>query len=146
MPNLPRHRRIVAGVDGSPNSLAALRRAAAEAQRRHTSLDVIRVLPGGRLRSFAGTGSEWLRLRALVARTLPADQHLTTRLHLSHGDPAAALIKAARDADLLVIGARENSLHGDPLGGHTVPAVLSEIPCEVIVCVSADQSAAIRDT
>jgi hypothetical protein len=39
-----------------------------------------------------------------------------------------------RAAEALVIGARVNSRHGAPLGGETVPAVLSAAPCEVIVC------------
>jgi len=134
---LPDQRCVVVGIDGSPNSLAALHRAANEAQRRHARLDVYRVLPDeptGPLR----TATEWLRLRSLVADQLPTTQHLTTRLRVTTGDPAQALITAARHAELLVIGAREHSEHGNPLGGPTVPAVISGTPCEVIVC--ADHS------
>lgn len=136
----PDHRRIVVGVDGSPNSLAALWRAANEAERRHARLDVYRVRPEGRPMSFIGSLNEWLRLRSLVARELPAARHPMTRLHIAHGDPATALIKAAGRAEVLVIGAREHSEHGNPLGGATVPAVLSGAPCEVTVC--ADHAAA----
>ena len=117
--------------------MAALQRAANEAQHRHARLDVIRVVSSGGPSAFMGTASEWLRLRALVAHALPTAQHVTTRLRIAYGDPATALIGAARRADLLVIGARENSERGNPLGGPTVPAVLSGAPCKVIVCEGA---------
>ena len=41
---IPEHRSVVVVVDGSPNSLAALRRVAREALERHARLDVVRVL------------------------------------------------------------------------------------------------------
>ncbi|GAA1821962.1 universal stress protein [Actinomadura chokoriensis] len=41
---MPEHRSVVVGVDGSPNSLAALHRAAREALERRARLDVVRVL------------------------------------------------------------------------------------------------------
>lgn len=129
----PDHRRVIVGVDGSPNSLAALRRAAAAAERRHARLDVYHVLPE-RTGSLMNTATEWLRLRSLVARELPTSKHPMIRLHIAHGTPAEALLKAARRAELLVIGARDHSEHGNPLGGPTVPAVLSGAPCEVVVC------------
>jgi nucleotide-binding universal stress UspA family protein len=130
----PAQRCVAVGVDGSPNSMAALQRAASEAQRRHARLDVIRVVSAGGPWAFRSTASEWLRLRALVAHALPTAQHVTTRLRITHGDPATALIRAARRADLLVIGAGENSKRGNPLGG---PTVLSGAPCKVIVCEGA---------
>jgi len=129
----PDQRCVVVGVDGSPNSLAALKRAATEAQHRHARLDVYQVLLEGRAGPL-DTLTQWLRLRSLVADELPTAQHLTTRLRIATGDPATALIKAARHAELLVIGAREHSEHGNPLGGPTVPAVVSGAPCEVIIC------------
>jgi len=50
-------RRIVVGVDGSPNSVAALRRAVTQAGRRHAELELVYVVaPGaGRLAIEAGT-------------------------------------------------------------------------------------------
>ncbi|MCW2942719.1 MAG: hypothetical protein JWN00_5704 [Actinomycetia bacterium] len=131
---VPSRRCVVVGVDGSPNSKAALQKAAAEAQLRHARLDVIRVVPPNGPWAFMGTATEWLRLRALVANALPTAQHLTTRLRVVYGEPVAALLSAARSADLLVIGAREGSGHGDSFGGTVVPAVLSGVSCRVIVC------------
>ncbi|HEU5025978.1 MAG TPA: universal stress protein [Spirillospora sp.] len=142
---MPEHRAVVVGVDGSPNSLAALRRAAREAVQRHARLDVIRVVNPGAdstprpLR----TAKEWLRLRDLVAHTIPRTQHLTTRLKITHGRPGEALAKAAEHAELLVIGARVNSEHGNPFGGDTVPLARELARCPVVIC--ADQTAASRE-
>lgn len=129
---IPGPRYVAVGYDGSPNSAAALRRAATEAQRRHARLDVINVIPreGGLRRMPAA----WLRLRKDVAQRLPRIQHVTTRLRIGRGEPSAVLCRMAKRAELLVIGARMNSGHGTPLGGATVPAVLSGASCDVIVC------------
>jgi hypothetical protein len=76
----------------------------------------------------------WLRLRKEVARLLPRLQHVSTRLRIARGDASTELCRTAKHAELLVIGARVNSRHGKPLGGATVPEILSGAPCEVIVC------------
>lgn len=129
---LPGPRYVTVGYDGSPNSTVALRRAFEEAKRRHARLDVVRVIPriGGLLR----TPAAWLRLRNEVARLIPRAQHITTRLRIARGDAGVELPRIAERAEVLVIGARLNARHGKPLGGDTVPAVLSAAPCEVIVC------------
>lgn len=131
-------RRVAVGVDGSPNSLAALRRAAHEAEERRARLDVYAVVDGPA--TLADRVRAWLRLRDTVARVLPAAQHVTTRLHVGVGDPASVLVDASAAADVLVIGARLHSEEGSPLGGAVVPRVVGEAACAVFVC--ADQSAA----
>jgi nucleotide-binding universal stress UspA family protein len=132
MPVIPGPRYVLIGFDGSPNSHAALQRAASEAQKRHARLDVVRVVPaaGGPLR----TPVAWLRLRTEVARALPRTQHLTTRLRIARGDVATELNRLAGRADVLFIGARQTSATGNPLGGATVPALLSSSPCHVVIC------------
>jgi nucleotide-binding universal stress UspA family protein len=136
---IPGPRFVVAGFDGSPNSTEALRRAAAEARERHARLDVVRVIPhGGILR----TPRAWLRLRDEVARIVPRTQHISTRLRIAHGDPGDRLARLAGRAEALVIGARLHSRHGSPLGGHTVPMVLSNARCDVIVCENDAETAA----
>jgi nucleotide-binding universal stress UspA family protein len=134
---IPAHRCVIVGVDGSPNSIAALRRAADEAKRRGARLDVIRVAGdrGQWLLSPARVAA-WLRLRRLVARQLPKTQHITTRLRLAYGSPAGVLIRAADHAELLVVGARGHAPNSSLLGGDTVPRVLSASPCEVVVCAN----------
>ncbi|GAA2107719.1 universal stress protein [Actinomadura alba] len=132
MPVIPGPRYVLIGFSGSPNSYAALNRAAAEAQKRHARLDVVRVIPatGGRLR----TPAAWLRLRNDVARVLPRTQHLTTRLRIARGDVATELNRLARRADVLFLGARQTSAAANPLGGATVHALLSSSPCHVVIC------------
>ncbi|SNS11379.1 universal stress protein [Actinomadura mexicana] len=139
---VPEQRSVVVGVDGSPNSMAALRRAAREAAERRARLDVIRVMEPGDAparRPFRAV-KEWLRLRRLVARLIPRSRHLTTRLRVLHGEPGVVLAEAAGRAELLVVGARAHSEHGNPLGGDTVPVVRERARCEVVIC--ADQRAA----
>ncbi|WP_329260907.1 universal stress protein [Actinoallomurus sp. NBC_01490] len=123
---------VAVGHDGSPNATVALRRAAAEARRRHARLDAIRVTPrpGGLRR----TPVAWLGLRKEVARLLPRLQHISTRLRIARGDTSTELCRIAKHAELLVIGARVNSRHGKPLGGATVPEILAGAACDVIVC------------
>ncbi|HEY7488464.1 MAG TPA: universal stress protein [Streptosporangiaceae bacterium] len=136
---IPAQRCVIVGVDGSPNSIAALHRGAKEAKDRSARLDVIRVIADRRGRRLSPDRVvAWLRLRGMVARELPRTQHVTTRLRIAYGSPAGMLIRAAARAELLVIGAREHSEYGNLLGGDTVPRVLSGSPCEVIVC--ADQA------
>jgi len=138
---IPAHRCVIVGVDGSANSIAALRRAANEAKRRNARLDVIRVAGDRGQWIFRPTRvAAWLRLRRLVARELPRTQHITTRLRLAYGSPAGVLIRAADRAELLVVGAREHAQHGRLLGGDTVPRVLAASPCEVVVCANQTQS------
>ncbi|RKS71025.1 universal stress protein family protein [Actinomadura pelletieri DSM 43383] len=139
---MPEHRSVVVGVDGSPNSMAALRRAAREAVERHARLDVVRVLEtdGATGIRLLPTAREWLRLRRLVAHTIPRAQHLGTRLRIVHGTPGRALADAAEHAELLVVGARAHSEYGNPLGGDTVPVVREHARCALLVC--ADHTAA----
>ncbi|GAA4622071.1 hypothetical protein GCM10023196_012780 [Actinoallomurus vinaceus] len=129
---VPGPRYVITGFDGSPNSVAALRRAAEEARRRHARLDVVQVVPASE--GLWRWGRAWLRLRDEVARLLPRSQHVTTRLRVARGDAGAELTRLAERAEVIVVGARLNSHNGDPLGGCTVPTVLTASPCEVIVC------------
>jgi nucleotide-binding universal stress UspA family protein len=91
--------RVVVGVDGSPNSLAA--RAA---------------------------------LRELIARFGPDSPDVPVRLRVERGEPAAVLLVVSAGAELLVIGARAHSAHGNMFGGDTVPRCLDHAQCHVDVC------------
>jgi nucleotide-binding universal stress UspA family protein len=134
---IPTQRCVLVGVDGSPNSIAALHRAADEAKRRGARLDVVNVISDRREGVFSRAAA-WFRLRRLVARELPRTQHITTRLRIAYGNPAGVLIRVASRAELVLVGARGSSAHGNLIGGDTVPRVLSAAPCKVIIC--ADQA------
>ena len=143
---VPEQRSVVVGVDGSPNSMAALRRAAREASERRARLDVVRVLKPGEtlVRCPLRAVREWLALRSLVAREIPRSRHLTTRLRVVSGEPGEALVEAAERAELLVVGARLHSEYGNPLGGDTVPVVRERARCEVVIC--ADHRASVGES
>jgi len=128
---IPGPRYVLVGFDGSPNATVALRRAAAEARRRNARLDVVRVIDGG---GPLRRPRAWLRLREEVARLIPRSQHVSTRLRIAEGDPGTQLALLADRAELLVVGSRLNSRYGAPFGGDTVPTVLSNARCGVIVC------------
>jgi len=102
---------IIVGVDGSAHSQWALERAMNEAVARHVPLTVLSVHSRG-----AATGTEGdldldqaaeevqaLVNQAMSRRCGPA---LPVTVGVMTGSPAAELIGAARDADLLVVGAR----------------------------------------
>ncbi|MFD0688665.1 universal stress protein [Actinomadura fibrosa] len=136
---VPDQRRVVVGVDGSPNSIAALHRAAREARDRHARLLVLRVLRPGDSSAprLFRTAKEWKHLRTLVAAEVPRSQHPTTTLRIVYGEPGEVLAKASEHAELLVVGARLHSEYGNPLGGDTVPVVREKARCQLVIC--ADQ-------
>ncbi|MFJ8248445.1 universal stress protein [Streptomyces sp. NPDC094466] len=110
--------RIVVGVSGSPGSLAALHRAAAEARERHAELYAVLAwqLPGGGLGGRATYGNAVLRecreaavedLRTVLDRAFAVRRPGVALSGLAvRGEPGAVLVEAAASADgLLVVGA-----------------------------------------
>ncbi|WP_308299591.1 universal stress protein [Streptomyces sp. CJ_13] len=110
-------RRVVVGVTGTPGSMSALHRAAAEARVRDAELRVVLAWqsPGGELGSRNGLGPSALaecraavveRLREVLDTAFGAVKPGVTVAGLTvRGTPGAALVDAARDAqDLLVVG------------------------------------------
>ncbi|ETK32940.1 universal stress protein [Microbispora sp. ATCC PTA-5024] len=105
---------IVAGVDGSRAGFEAAAWAAREAAMRHVPLRVVHVLPawvcevseGDRLGGVAA----WMRVNAstvlaeALAWATPEALDVPVDSALLPGDPRQALIEAAGDADLLVLG------------------------------------------
>jgi nucleotide-binding universal stress UspA family protein len=108
-------RTIVAGVDGSPNSAAALRWAHAEAQRRGGR--VLALYAWGFIRpGHAGgdhtfdpdytTARATAELAAFVDKALGIEAAGDVRQRASYAYPPTALLAAADVAELLVVGAR----------------------------------------
>jgi len=125
-------RRVVAGVDGSPNSVAALRRAVAQAGLRHAELEVVCVIAED---AGAHTAASALTmLRDTLVAVSPDGVGVPSRLRVERGEPALALVAVCGDAELLVIGARANSRRGNMFGGRTVPRCLDYARCRVDVC------------
>jgi nucleotide-binding universal stress UspA family protein len=124
--------RVVVGVDGSPNSLAALGRAITQARLRDAELDVVRVIPEDADESAAAAARAGLR--GLIARLGPDRPDVPVRLRVERGEPAAVLLVVSAGAELLVIGARAHSARGNMFGGDTVPRCLDYAQCHVDVC------------
>lgn len=137
---------IVAGVDGSPASLRALRWAWGQAQSTGAALTVVIAWHQPALYAdgvCAGVGipfTDWRevarsQLEAAIRDTLGEDGFRSVATRVIRGHPAAVLIKAARNADLLVVGAHgHGAILGTLLGSvslhlaHHAPCPLTIIP------------------
>lgn len=122
--------RVVAGVDGSSNSVAALREAVAQARDRGAELDLVMVVPESA--SGAEVSRALTTLDAIVAGEYPRGVRVKIRRRVERGDPAPVLLRASADAELLVIGA-----HGSTrrlFGAMTVSQCVENVRCEIEVC------------
>jgi nucleotide-binding universal stress UspA family protein len=128
--------RVVVGVDGSPNSVAALRRAVMQAHRREAVVEVVHVVDGETDPGARDTALDAGRrlIAGVVAKTFPDGPQVIVRARVECGEPAPVLVRASEGADLLVIGAREHSGYGNLFGGVTVPGCLDHARCPVDVC------------
>lgn len=143
---------IVAGVDGSRESISALATAATLARGRQCPLHAVTVLPpfpSYHLVSEADDGSdnvEQLRtglksaeLRDLLARTIP-DGDWTSEVAI--GRPARILTTVAehRGADLIVLGRREHGVMDKVFGGETTLQVMRMASIPVLAVSSPLES------
>jgi nucleotide-binding universal stress UspA family protein len=115
---------VVAAVDGSPPSVLALRHAAAEAERRRVTVEVVHVVedsgPGARA---AG--------RCVLDRAVAAVPELTgVRTRLLVGDPAGSLVRASRHARMVIAGPRGSD--GAALLGHVARDLLRRCACPTV--------------
>jgi nucleotide-binding universal stress UspA family protein len=152
-------RRIVVGVDGSPGSLEALRWALAEAGLRGAEVRVVHAWMVPLIDAVPepwAIGSPTLgpsedqvheHLEAAARKVLdasmeearPADPGVEIEGELAEGRPAAALLAAAQDADLLVVGSRGRGGFAGLLLGSVSAQCVHHAPCPVVV-VPAEQA------
>ncbi|MGW5202581.1 universal stress protein [Streptomyces spiralis] len=130
---------VLAGVDGSEHSLAAADRAAREAASRGVPLRLLHAsppLPGPVVPAPAAD-----RLHLLGERTLQqvaADlgnrcPDVEVRCEQTDEDPAVALLTAARDAGLLVVGTRGTGGFDGLAVGRVALRVAAASPCPVVL-------------
>jgi nucleotide-binding universal stress UspA family protein len=135
---------IVVGIDGSENSLAALRWALAEAGRHKATLRCVQawsypisaIAPG----PFGGAvapadlmqGATAESLDAVLASVVVPDG-VTVVPVAREGSASAVLTAEAADADLLVVGARGRGGFLGLLLGSAASQVLSHAPCPVVI-------------
>jgi nucleotide-binding universal stress UspA family protein len=144
-----RHRRIVVGVDGSPESRAALDWAVREACCTGGTIDAVLAHETGL--AWIDVGSEYesaivqqsaeharKELRETLAAMRP-DGHWPVAVHplTVAGAPADVLVDLARDADLLVVGSRGRGAFAGLLLGSTSQRCAERSPCPVVVVPAA---------
>lgn len=107
----PPTKRVVAGVDGSAGSVAALLWATAEACRRGAALHIVSVWEDpppaqpGPARSDSPAQIAAQRVQRALERVLDDEHHPGEVICAwPKGDPGQVLLEAAEDADLVVVG------------------------------------------
>jgi len=133
--------RIVVGVDGSSSSEEALVWAADEAKLRNASLHIVHswVLPPmpssiEMLEQLKGHEISEMSQQLLDdAAASVADRGIEITTELSNDSPAEGLIRAAQDADLLVVGSRGRGGFKGLLLGSVSQHCAHYAPCPLVI-------------
>ncbi|MEU7740771.1 universal stress protein [Nonomuraea sp. NPDC049158] len=133
---------IIVGVDGSRAGLEAVGWAAREAALREVPLTVVHAMPGWACETASGhyaAVAKWMRdggemaLAAAEDRARGEHPKINIRTMLLPGDPRAALIGAAKEAELLVIGSHGLGGVRGLLVGSVAYGVAGHAACDVVV-------------
>lgn len=135
--------RVVVGVDGSEGSVAALRWAMGEAQFRRARLEIIHAWQypsvGGELTGMypVDEGAFVTAAHRLLDETIeaagPPPDGLVMERSAPRGHEVGALLEAAEDADLLVVGSRGRGGFAALLLGSVSQQCVYHAPCPVVV-------------
>ncbi|WEO99277.1 universal stress protein [Streptomyces sp. FXJ1.172] len=139
-------RPITAGVDGSEESLAALDWAAREAVRRGLPLRVVHAWRYAEQLATADRSAQrgWVSQGVREAVRAVAERHpqLAPAVDVVEGEPAHALVRAAAEAEMLVLGSRG---HGPVVGfllGSVGLQAIAESGRPVVLVRAGDRPAA----
>lgn len=144
--SVPAARRIVVGVDGSVESVAALRWACREASLRGAEVDAVHVREGHRhsLASYAvpalSTADDGSIKVGDLVRTVKTDQAPDVEVRLEEVDGLAArvLLDRCEGADMLILGTSADVPGGGlRSAGPVIRACLRRAPCPVVVISAA---------
>jgi nucleotide-binding universal stress UspA family protein len=132
---------IVVGVDGSDQSSAALTWAAEEARLRGGTLKVVHAwnVPTVEYASYIPTAfadlgnAASIELDAQIAEVLGPDPDVPLEREVREGPPAQAILDAAKDASLLVVGSRGRGGFAGLLLGSVSTQVTHHAHCPVTV-------------
>jgi nucleotide-binding universal stress UspA family protein len=139
---------IVVGVDGSDHSRDAVRWAMQEALLRQTPLTVMTVLPGEArpatiifwgVRTYPQSTDSEDRVRNAVEELVDKVANEIggplpeTSVSVAAGNPAEELVRASRDADMLVVGSRGSGGFGRLVMGSVSSQVMHHAVCPVVV-------------
>jgi nucleotide-binding universal stress UspA family protein len=136
--------RIVVGVDGSAPSVAALRWAVRQAGLTSGTIDAVTAwqypVAAGGLGWAPTSGLDNTDYAELSAKTLSAaiaevspPGSVQVRELVVEGNPAQAILDAAREADLLVVGNRGHGEFTDALVGSVSNRCVHHATCPVVV-------------
>ena len=143
--------RVIAAVDGSPNSAAALAWAAADARLRGSELVVVTVCsrdvpakPGAALPTPAAAEEACQDIQAKLLQALPAGAAPLVNTQVLHGSPVQVLTHIAAEKDVLVVGTRGRSRLRTLLLGSVAQGCAECAPCPVVVVPSPPRAAAVQ--
>jgi nucleotide-binding universal stress UspA family protein len=133
--------RIVVGVDGSDGGERALRWAAGEAHRRGGTVEAVIAWTWDGIDTGLGTPTNPSDARDLaekaLTRTVTAVNTMYPTVAIAaetvQAGPAAALTRAARDADLLVLGSHGHGRLHHAVVGSVAEACIRAAACPVVV-------------
>jgi nucleotide-binding universal stress UspA family protein len=136
--------RLVAGVDGSQSSIAALRWAVHQAQLSGGTIDAVIAwefpIAAGGLGWAPTSGLDDTDYSELAAKALSAaiaevspPPGITVHQIVTEGNAAQVLLNAAKDADLLVVGNRGHGGFADALIGSVSVRCLHHATCPVVI-------------
>ena len=137
-----RAEQILVGTDGTPAGRAAVRWAAAEAQRRHVVLRIVHVFEWDRWSARYDSGTENVDVCRRLADAVVAEAETQARMiapavrievSALAGSPAPGLLDAATDAGLLVLGSRGRGGFAGLLLGSVSRRVATHANCPVVV-------------
>jgi len=135
---------VVVGDDGSRCAANAVQVAAAEASRRGVALHVVRAwsivsavrpegVPAGIVPSVAELEEATLAAERARVTELAAGSGAEADVHVVHAAPAKALLQAAENADLLVVGTRGLGGFSHLLLGSVAEQCIRHAGCDVLV-------------
>jgi nucleotide-binding universal stress UspA family protein len=134
-------RRIVVGVDGSPSSMTALRWAILQAELTECAVDAVTAwrLPSrygfaavmDRATDFEGDARKVLADALNEVSSVEPD--VIIRSSVVEGHPAEVLVRAARGADMLVVGSRGHGGFTGAVLGSVSQYCVHHAPCPVLV-------------
>jgi len=126
---------VVAGFDGSPESWAAVRVAAWEAERRGRPLTLVHVYGPPALQPVGEDVLAEVRGMVTDAATRVAEAHpdLSVHTRLSAGGGAATLVAASHTASLVVVGARGHGGFAGLSVGSVAAQTAAHATCPVMV-------------
>ena len=139
--------RVVVGVDGSPSSRAALRWAVNQAALTGGTVDAVMARQTPETDVIGGFGQTPVEvnddtvtaaaaqrdLDAIISEEVKADDRNRVRARVFQGHPATALLQAADDAELVVVGQRGLGSFTGSLLGSVSQYLVHHANCPVLV-------------